>query len=194
MTNKTPDESVLHWRLARAGLQAPPAPSSSRLIELLRPWWEVWPEKLASFCDQLAQMRVTIGHAAVSTYSGSVTVPVPTVFVDDRGQTGTVANIVYFSLRDQTLRLRFQVETTATDAESDLELTLISVADSRPLVSALASPVAVAEYRFEVELPSELVEQWASLKGSDRMPFALILFAKSNRWKDGPEVTDDELN
>jgi hypothetical protein len=181
MNNENLSDSVLQWRLARAGRGAPPPPNSARLIEQLRPWWEIWPEKLTALRGQLVNLRVTFGHAAVNAPPSCGSVPVPTVFVHDNKQTGTLAKIVFLSVRGLTLRMRFQIDALPSDATGNLELTILSDQSSRPLVAAEANPVGSGEYRAEVELPPDLAEQWASLKMSERMPFGLILFAKNQR-------------
>jgi hypothetical protein len=182
MNKEKPHDTFLHWRLNRAELAAPPPPNSDLLIERLRPWWEAWPEKLAAMRGQLANLRVTYGHAAVAATPDRTHVPVPTIFVDDDGPTGTVAKLVFLSLRDRTLRIRFEIDGLPTDGASDLEITMIADLSPHSVVSAEASPVAPGEYRAEVDLPSELAEQWAELKVSDRMPFGLILFSKASGW------------
>jgi len=39
--NNMPVEKLLRWRLSEAEEDAPPAPRATRLLELIRPWWEV---------------------------------------------------------------------------------------------------------------------------------------------------------
>jgi hypothetical protein len=182
MNNENRQDTLLHWRLAGAERTAPPPPSADRMLERLRPWWDVWPDRLVAVRQELANLQVIFGHAAVNTASGGMGVPVPTIFLDERGQTGSVARILFISLRDQTLRVRFQIDVMPEGEAGDLELTLVSDVPSLPLVNAEARAVAPNEYRVETELPLELARPWASLKGGDRMPFSLVLFSKSSGW------------
>src|SRR5256885_3187372 len=63
MRSKIPIEELLRWRVAKAETDAPPAPRAARLLEMARPWWEIWPERFQSFVERLGGIQVAYGHA-----------------------------------------------------------------------------------------------------------------------------------
>jgi hypothetical protein len=78
------------------------------------------------------------------------------------------------SVRDGRLRLRFQLAPVPR-SDPAFEVTFVSESALRPILSAYADLSGDDEYRVDVELPTELVTAWESLKVTDPMPFRFIL-------------------
>ena len=83
--------------------------------------------------------------------------------------------MLYLSVRDDRLRLRFTLEATPAPAEGSFEVTFVSETSARPVLVADAARSVEGEYRLEAELPPELATSWQALKVTDRMPFRCIL-------------------
>jgi hypothetical protein len=150
------------------------------MIERLRPWWEVHQDKMAALREQLFNLRVTFGHAAVASPTLVSGVPMSTVLVDDAGETGALANIVLLSVQARSLHMRFRLPGAVIETGRELELVLVPDAHARALVAGEARSVTPGEFRAEIELPPDLAEEWASIKATDRVPFGLILLAKTS--------------
>ena len=178
MTTKIPVEQLLRWRLERAEAEAPPAPRAARLLELARPWWETWPERFQSFVGRLSTIQVAYGHAMADATPSRGGYPVPTLLVNVAEEVEATARVLYLSVRDGRLRLRFQIETAASKMEPTFEATFVSNEGSRALFSAPATCSVDNEYRVDTELTVELARSWEQLRVTDRMPFGLILRAE----------------
>ncbi len=178
MKTEIPIVQLLRWRLERAEAEAPSAPRAVRLLELVRPWWVTWPEQFRSFVDRLNTIRVAYGHAMADATPSRGGYPVPTLLVHVAEEVEVMARVLYLNVRDGRLRLRFQIETTASKMEPTFEATFVSNEGSRPLLSAPASRSVDQEYRVDTELPPELARSWEQLRVTDRMPFGLILRAE----------------
>ena len=180
MTSGVQIEHLLRWRLARSEAEAPRAPTASRLLELVRPWWDDVPDRLRSQVEQLFRMPVAYGYAmsAPGREHRGYPVPVLLAWAEDRE---TYARVLYLDVRDRTLRIRIELAATPDGdggpggGERTFEATFVGDASERPLLSGRARRAQNGEYRLEVELPEWLAEQWSGLKATDRMPFRLIL-------------------
>lgn len=168
-------EELLRWRLERAEAEAPPAPRAAQLLERARPWWETWPERFADLAARLSQMEVSYGHAMAETRRLPTEHLVPALIVHTAAQTETSVRILYFSLRNGQLRLRFQLSATGDSSEPAYDATFICRATSQPIFSAPAERCANGEYSLAQTLPEELAAKWTPLKVTDEMPFRLIL-------------------
>src|SRR5687768_16838248 len=109
MNTKIPIEELLRWRLARAEAEAPPPPRAARLLEVARPWWEIWPERLRSAVERLEQIQVAYGHAMAEPGQSRTAHPVPTLIVSAGEEFQAFASVLYFSIGSGRLRLRFQL-------------------------------------------------------------------------------------
>jgi len=175
MKTDRPVEQLLRWRLSQAEAEAPPAPRAARLLEMARPWWDIWPAQFQSLVERLGKLQVGYGHAMAEPQKSRSGHPVPVMIVRAVEELEASARVLYLSARDGRLRLRFQLETAPTPAEPAYEVTLISDATAKPLLSARASLAAGNEYRLDAELAGEVEGSWEQLKVTDRMPFRLIL-------------------
>ena len=175
MKTEIPLEQLLRWRLERAEAEAPPAPRAAHLLELARPWWETWPEKFQPLVEQLGRIQIAYGHAMAEPSRGRSGHPVPALIVRGEEESDSSVRVLYLSVRDGKLRLRFQVENTSTPMEPTFEATFVSGTAARPLFSAAAMHSVDSEYRIDAELSAELARDWEQLKVTDRMPFRLIL-------------------
>jgi hypothetical protein len=180
MKTEIPIEQLLRWRLERAEAEAPPAPRAARLLELARPWWETWPEKFQSLVEQLGRIQIAYGHAMAEPSRGRSGHPVPTLIVRGEEQSDSSVRVLYLSVRDDKLRLRFQMEAAPTPLEPTFEATFISDTAARPLFSVAAMHSVDGEYRINAELSAELARDWGQLEVTDRMPFRLILRSGPN--------------
>ena len=180
MKTEVPIKELLRWRLAQAEAGAPPAPRAAKLLALVRPWWETWPEQLQLLVERLGKMEVAYGHAMASVPS-RCSYPVPAVLVLQGEELEATVRVLYLTVRSGQLRLRFQIEATAFEMESDFEVTFVSTGNSQQLFCATATQSLGNEYRVDADLPAELVESWKELKVTDRMPFALILRSQKIR-------------
>jgi hypothetical protein len=180
MKTEIPLEQLLHWRLERAEAEAPPAPRAARLLELARPWWETWPEKFQSLVERLGRIQIAYGHAMAEPSRGRSGHLVPALIGRAGEESEGCVRVLYFSVRDGKLRLRFHIETTLTPREPTFEATFISDTGARPLFCAPATHSVDSEYRVDVELSAELARDWEQLKVTDRMPFRVILRSGTN--------------
>jgi len=168
-------ESLLAWRRQRAEAEAPPAPSGAHLLKLVQPWWEMWPDRFAASVRRLAAVQLSYGYAMAHPPHGHSGHPVAALISREQdGDQEAPARILYVSVRDGRLRLRFQL---APIPRSDrvYDVTFISETGLRPILSASADLSGEDEYRLDVELPSDLAAAWQSLKVTDPMPFRFIL-------------------
>jgi len=168
-------ESLLAWRRQRAEAEAPPAPSGAHLLKLVQPWWEMWPDRFAASVRRLAAVQLSYGYAMAHPPHGHSGHPVAALISREHdGDQEAPARILYVSVRDGRLRLRFQL---APIPRSDrvYDVTFISETGLRPILSASADLSGEDEYRLDVELPSDLAAAWQSLKVTDPMPFRFIL-------------------
>jgi len=170
-------EQLLRWRQARAVSDAPPAPPATRLLELAQPWWETWPEQFQALVSRLGQIQIAYGHAMVESGQSRAGHPVPVLLVTGQEQVEALARVLYFSVRDDRLRLRFQLDGAPRQEQEAFDVTFVCNATQRPLASASAAPSVDCEFRIETELPPELAKDWERIKVTDRMPFRLILRA-----------------
>jgi len=175
MKPQLPVEQLLRWRLARAEAEAPPAPRGAQLLELARPWWETWPERFQTLVGRLSQLDVAYGHAMADPRRTSVEHPVPVMIVRDSSETESSARVLYFNVRGEQLRLRFQLNASPDISDPAYEATFVSRSTSKPLFSSSAQRSANGDYSLTEGLSGELVDKWSSLKVTDEMPFRLIL-------------------
>jgi hypothetical protein len=171
--SQIPTEQLLRWRLARAEDEAPPAPRAARLLELARPWWETWPERFQKLVERLTQLEVAYGHAMAERPPSEPLVPA--IVLHTATETETSARILYFSVRDGQLRLRFELSDDQHSSEPAYEVTFVCRTSSHPLFSTAAARSANSEYSLSERLPDELATKWRALKVTDGMPFRLIL-------------------
>src|SRR5580765_7895823 len=106
MKTKLTIEELLRWRLARAEAEAPPAPRAARLLELARPWWEIWPEQFRILVERLGQVQVA-GHAMAERGQSRTAHPVPALIARAGEELQAFASVLYFSIGNGRLRLRF---------------------------------------------------------------------------------------
>jgi len=167
-------ENLLQWRRQRAEAEAPPAPPGAYLLKLVQPWWEKWPDRFAASARRLAAIQLSYGYAMSHPHQGHNGHPVPTLISEGNEEQEAPARVLYMSVRDGRLRLRFQL---APVPRSDrlFEVTFVSETGLRPILSAQADLSGDGEYRVDVELPSELAAAWETLKVTDPMPFRFIL-------------------
>ena len=175
MKTKIPIEELLRWRLARAEAEAPPPPRAARLLELARPWWEIWPEQFRSLVERLGQVQVAYGHAMVEPRQSRTAHPVPTLIVRAGEESQAFASVLYFSIGNGRLRLRFQINPAPAQSDPVFEVTFVAAATAIPLFSSQATLSVENEYRLDAELPEEIAADWEQMKVTDRMPFRLIL-------------------
>lgn len=175
-------EQLLRWRIERAESDAPPPPRGLDLLRGARPWWEISPERFAASVRRLAAIQISYGYAMSEQKHGRGGHPVPALISHDGEELESPARLLYVSIHDGRLRLRFQLDPVPL-VERGYEVTFVSEA-RQPLLSAYASLSVDGEYRLEAELPPELATSWQSLKVTDQMPFRFIL---------RPEVNDGGL-
>jgi len=173
--SQIPLEQLLSWRLARAEAEAPPAPRAARLLELARPWWEAWPERFQKLVERLTHLEVAYGHAMAETRGRPSELLVPAIVLHTATEIETSARLLYFSVRDVQLRLRFELSDDQDLSEPAYEVTFVCRTSSRPLFSTAAARSANSEYSLSERLSEELAGEWRALKVTDRMPFRLIL-------------------
>jgi len=168
-------EELLRWRLARAEAEAPPAPRAARLLELARPWWETWPERFQKLVERLGRLEISYGHAMAESRRVHGEHLVPALVVRTATETETSARMLYLSVRDGQLRLRFQLSSGQDCSEQGYEVTFICRTSSQPLFSAPAARSMNSEYSLTERLSGELAGTWDVLKVTDEMPFRLLL-------------------
>lgn len=174
MKKATDIGNLLQWRRQRAEAEAPPAPSGAHLLRLVQPWWEKWPDRFAASARRLAAIQLSYGYAMAHPHQGHTGHPVPALISEDNDEQESPARVLYMSVRDGRLRLRFQLAPVPR-ADRLFEVTFVSEAGLRPILSAYADLSGDGEYRVDVELPSELAAAWETLKVTDPMPFRFIL-------------------
>jgi hypothetical protein len=167
-------ERLLRQRLAKAEAEAPRPPRARELLDLVRPWWEVWPERFREQAAKLAQIQVEYAYAMDRAGAGRGGHPVP-VLIAHAEELETFARVLYFAVTDATLRMRFQLDSLPGRAEPEFDVTLVSEPESQPILTAHATESVTNEYRLDADVPAELARRWAELKVTDRMPFRLIL-------------------
>jgi hypothetical protein len=175
VNSQTPLEQLLRWRLARAQDEAPPAPRAARLLELARPWWDTWPERFQKLVERLGQLEVAYGHAMAEPRRVPAEPLVPAIVVHTATETETSARLLYLSIRDGHLRLRFELTDEQHLSEPAYEVTFVCRTSSEALFSAVATRSANGEYSLSEQLSDELTGKWGALKVTDAMPFRLIL-------------------
>ena len=168
-------EGLLQWRRQRAEAEAPPPTSGAHLLKLVKPWWEMWPDRFAASVRRLAAVQLSYGYAMAHPLHGHSGHPVAALIsrLDD-GDQEAPARILYMSVRDGRLRLRFQLAPIPRKDRA-FEVTFVSETGLRPILSAYADLSGNDEYRVDVELPGEIALAWESLKVTDPMPFRFIL-------------------
>jgi len=175
MKDEVPVEQLLRWRLARAEAEAPRAPRGARLLELARPWWEIWPERFQSLVERVGRIQITYGHAMAEPARGRSGHPVPAMVVRAAHELETSVRVLYISVRDGRLRFRFQLDAAVQSTPESFEATFTSDKTARPILFTQATRSVDSEYRIDAELSDELARELESLKVTDRMPFRMIL-------------------
>jgi hypothetical protein len=174
MKTELPIEQLLRWRLSRAEAEAPRAPRGSRLLEVARPWWEVWPERFQSLAERVNRIQIAYGRAMAESGHTRSGYPVPAVIVQAAEELETSVCVLYLNVRDRRLHFRFQLDATTPTPES-FEVTFLPDKSTRPMLSAQATLSVDREYRIDAELSEELSRDLKPLKVTQRMPFRLIL-------------------
>jgi hypothetical protein len=165
---------LLQWRSQRAEEDAPPPPSAARLLKLVEPWWEKWPDRFAASIRRLGSMQLAYGYAMSHPHQGHSGHPVAALIANEEDQQEAPARVLYISVRDGRLRLRFQLAPVPRNDPS-FEVTFVSETGLRPILSTYANLSGDDEYRVDVELPRDVAAAWESLKVTDPMPFRFIL-------------------
>ena len=166
---------LLKWREQRAETEAPRAPSAAHILQLFEPWWDKWPDRFAASVRRLAAIQLSYGYAMAHPPRGHSGHPVAALISrEDDGDQEAHARILYMSVRDGRLRLRFQLASIPRN-DRVFEVTFVSETGLRPILSAYADLSGEDEYRVDVELPGEIAVAWESLKVTDPMPFRFIL-------------------
>jgi hypothetical protein len=168
---------LLRWRLAQAEATAPPALRAARLLEQAQPWWETWPTKFATLVAQLNATESAYGHAMTNSAGERAGHPVPVVISLSQGDHPASARVLFVSVRDGRLRLRFELSAGVAIDGAAYDATFLGIGRATPLLDAPALRSVGNEYRIDAELPAELQTVWADLKVTDQMPFRLILRA-----------------
>lgn len=166
---------LLRWRLTQAEAAAPPAPRAARLLELARPWWELWPERFEAAMAQLNATQFVYGHAMSSPPRARESYPVPVVIATAQSDYAASARVLFVSAREGRLRLRFELNAGAAPEAAVFEATFVVEGKTMPQLDGTATRSVGNEYRIEAEIPAEFQASWAELKATDRMPFRLIL-------------------
>jgi len=181
MKTEIPIGQLLRWRLSRAEAESPPAPRGARLLELARPWWEVLPERFEELIARLGTIEVAYGHAMAEPAPARPCHRVAVLIVRASEESESSARILYLSISDGRLRLRFHLEKVPADMAPTAEVTFISERSGQPLFCAPATVSIDSEYRLGAELPAQLARDWEQLKVTDRMPFRFILRVDTNK-------------
>lgn len=172
-------EQLLRWRLDRAESEAPSAPAALYLLRRARPWWEIAPERFAACVRRLAAVQVSYGYAMSEFHHGHGGHPVPTVISHDDQDVEAPARVLYVSVREGRLRLRFELDPVPR-IERNYEVIFVSEDEMKAVLVAQATLAVDGEYRLDTELPDELARNWETLKVTDRMPFRFIMRAVIN--------------
>lgn len=167
-------EQLLEWRRQRAESDASTAPSAARLLKRAQSWWELWPDRFAASVRRLAAIQLSYGYAMAHPPHGHSGHPVAVLITSDDEEHESPGRILYMSVREGRLRLRFQL-VPIPRKDNGFEVTFVSESGLRPILSAYADLSGDNEYRVDVELPSDLAAAWESLKVTDPMPFRFIL-------------------
>jgi len=167
-------EQLLRWRLERAESDAPPPPMGLELLRRARPWWELAPERFAASVRRLGAIQISYGYAMRELQHGHGGHPVPALINHAGEELESPVRVLYVSIRDGRLRLRFQLDPIPR-IEPGYDVTFVSEAALQPVLFGYASLSVDGEYRLDTELPDELATTWQSLKVTDRMPFRFIL-------------------
>jgi hypothetical protein len=176
MSSELHIERLLRWRLAHAESGAPPAPSAVQLLELARPWWDRWPARFHAHAQRLTAMpQIAYGHAMAEAQRDRTGHPVPALIIRVVEEVETSARVLYLSVADGRLHLRFHLDTGFAHVESSFEVTFVSDDEPQPLFSAFAARSLDSEYRLDADMPDALVRAWSSVRVTDRMPFRFIL-------------------
>ena len=174
MTRGVDIEHLLQWRRERAEAAASQAPSGASLLKLVQPWWEVWPHRFAANARRLASIQLSFGYAMSHSPQGQSGHPVATLISEGDDERESLARVLYFSVREGRLRLRFQLAPLPPN-DRLFEVTFVSEGALSPILDAHADLSGEGEYRVDAELPAELATAWASLRVTDPMPFRFIL-------------------
>ncbi|HMJ64740.1 MAG TPA: hypothetical protein VK615_05260 [Candidatus Binatia bacterium] len=177
MKTAIPIAQLLRWRLALAEAEAPPAPGATRLLELVRPWWEVLPERFEKLIQRLGAIEVAYGHAMAEPSPARPCHRVAVLIARASEESESSARVLYLAVRDRRLRLRFHLEKAPANLPPTVEVTFISEQSGQPLFCAPAAVSVDSEYRLEADLSAELARDWEQLKVMDRMPFRFIVRA-----------------
>jgi hypothetical protein len=180
MKTKVTISQLLRWRVSQAEADAPPAPSADRLLEMARPWWEVWPEQFRSLVDRLGQIQVAYEDAMEETRPSRGGFRVPTLIALANQECEARASVLYLNVRNNRLRLRFRLNAVAAQLPECIEATFVAESSALPRLSARATLSVDAEYCIDTELPVNLAREWEHLNVTDRMPFRLLLRSDKN--------------
>jgi hypothetical protein len=105
---------------------------------------------------------------------------VPALVVRDDQEVEALVRVLYLSVREGRLRLRFHLDAPPPKTEPSFEVTFVPETGlETPLFAAPASASEAGEYRLEAELPSEIAGHWGDLKVTDRMPFRFVLHSRT---------------
>jgi hypothetical protein len=120
-------------------------------------------------------MEISYGHAMAEARRAPSEHLVPALILHAAAEIETSARILYFSLRNGHLHLRFQLGPANDRSEPPYDATFVCRATSQPIFSAAAERSANGEYSLAHTLSEELAAKWAPLRVTDEMPFRLIL-------------------
>jgi hypothetical protein len=152
---------------------APSPPRAADLVDRLRPWWECRPGRFKTLAQRLSRLRFAYCCALDGPRLRPAGDPVPTL-ISHVNDVETFSRIIYFSMRNDRLRLRFLLDEPPRRGDN-FEVTFVSLHDAQPLLLAVASRRLDGEYRLETDLTSRIVASWRNLWIGARMPFGLIL-------------------
>jgi hypothetical protein len=171
---------LLRWRMAQAQTEAPAPPDAWALIAQTRPWWKKWPEQFQAAVKSLGSLQVVYGraHSLFNETSGGH--PVPAVVIHGHQKQDCQARILFLTVREGSLRLRFRLVGPALPAEQTLEVTFVD-REMRPILTASATLAANHQYRIDTELPPLLAQVWEQVKVTDQMPFQFIIHCDTNQ-------------
>jgi hypothetical protein len=167
--------TLLQWRATRAQDEAPPPPRAAHLLALAQPWWTTWPEQFQRLSERLSRIPVAYGHAMANPPEPRRAHPVPALIVRGDREIETSACVLYLSVRDGRLRVRFQLSPEGGPTDVSFEVTFVSPEGASPFFAARAARSVDHEYSLDAEIPAELARNWLHLKVTDVMPFRLIL-------------------
>jgi hypothetical protein len=174
MNGKTSIEQLLRWRLTQAEATAPPVPRAALLLDMARPWWDRLPEQFQNFARQLDRIHIAVGHAMAEPHVSGPGYPVPVLVIHVAEKLETSARVLYLTVHDGRLRLRFRLNAAIPMPLESFEVTFVD-SGLHPLFSANATSSVAGEHRLDIELPGQLASDWEKLKVTDRMPFRFIV-------------------